>query len=207
MHEGFRDAASSAPSTPSPTPARGAVELDPELAARLAALEQERVRREKWRAQVWRERRVLLVILALVLMLLPNFRMARVVGRSMEPRLHHGQTLLVWKSWRWFSALQPGDIIVFRYGEMELVKRVVFVQNRAGTAPWPPFVETSRGQIPVRRLLADVAAAGLDRPPTRPPFRQRSIYVLGDNINNSTDSREIGPIEPERILGKVIYIR
>jgi signal peptidase I len=181
-----------------------AAELDPELAARLAALEQERIRQERWRAQVWRERRALLGILAFVLLILPNFRMAQVVGRSMEPQLESGDRIVVWKSWRHFSPLKTGDIIVFRQGNQELVKRVVFVQNREGTAPWPDYVTTARGDIRVRPWFRN-AASGIDqRDHYYPGTQQRSVWVMGDNISNSNDSRDFGPIAPESILGKVL---
>jgi len=36
------------------------------------------------------------------------------------------------------------------------------------------------------------------------PARDRTVYVLGDNLLESDDSRHIGPISPRQILGKVI---
>lgn len=34
----------------------------------------------------------------------------------------------------------------------------------------------------------------------------RSIYVIGNNLKESTDSRSFGWIEKSKIIGKVIYI-
>lgn len=35
----------------------------------------------------------------------------------------------------------------------------------------------------------------------------RSVDVYGDNKNESTDSRNFGPIDRSRIIGKVIFVR
>ena len=189
-----------------PAPAREKVKLDPDLETRLVLMEQERIRQERWRTRVWRERRALLLLLFLVLLLLPNFRMARVVGRSMEPQFRDGQSLLVWKSWRRFGPLRPGDIIVFRHPDprlkgQELVKRVWFVQNARGTARWPDVVLTARGP----RSPSDYFPVYVLRDRPAAPFPPRgTVWVVGDNFENSSDSRDFGPIRPETILGKVI---
>ena len=185
---------------------RRRIELPPDLAARLARLEEERVRKQKWREQVWRERRALLIVLALVLLLLPNFRMARVQGRSMQPQFKEGDLLLVWKAYKYFSPLRAGDIIVFQKDGQQLVKRVAFVQNSQGTAKWPQYntILPSRPQVSVKSQFFPDYARKVDRELSRTGYQQRSIYVLGDNVGLSDDSRDFGPIAPETILGKVI---
>lgn len=35
----------------------------------------------------------------------------------------------------------------------------------------------------------------------------RSIFVIGDNEKESTDSRDFGPIPQKDIVGKVIFVR
>ncbi len=195
---------------PEPVPlseSRPRAALDPELQARLVALETERIRRERWRTRLWRERRALLLLFGLVLILYANFRMARVVGRSMEPQFVEGQSLLVLTSYRRLSPLRPGDIIVFHNPQdptQELVKRVVFIQNARGTREWPPTVRTSRGVIPVGQLFTiDMMRSAANAPAN--PFPPRGvIYVLGDNVDNSTDSRDFGPVQDEAVLGKVL---
>jgi signal peptidase I len=181
--------------------------LDPKLQARLVALETERLRRERWRARLWRERRALLLLLGLVLILYANFGMARVVGQSMEPQFVSGQSLLILKSFRRLSPLRTGDMIVFhdpQNPDQEMVKRVVFIQDATRVRKWPRVVRTSRGAVPVGALFSTDVLLGARGASSDPFPLAGTIYVVGDNLENSTDSRDFGPIRDEAVLGKVL---
>lgn len=183
---------------------RAPVEIDPELKARLREVEEERQRKESLRARIAKERRVLFPILGVALLCLPNFGRAKVVGHSMEPLLSPGDTLVLLKTYRLFSPLKPGDVVVIRKkrGRLEgedLVKRIVFIQNETGDAPWPQTIKNARGVYATSRLFPR-EALGYEKVPAR------HAYVLGDNVWNSTDSRDadIGAISQDEIIGKVI---
>ena len=204
------NAAAGLPEPQSASELRSPVALDPELQARLVTLETERIKKERWRTRLWRERRALLLLLGLVLVLYVNVGRARVVGHSMEPQFEDGRSLLILKTYRRLSPLRPGDIIVFHNPQeptQELVKRVVFIQNAQGTREWPSTVQTSRGAIPVGELftyeMMQGAAVAPSNPSARPPGG--TVFVVGDNLDNSTDSRDFGPIRDETILGKVLF--
>lgn len=147
------------------------------------------------------ERLILLPILLLVAGAFFAFGRAVVVGQSMFPTLRSGQRLVILKLWRPLSPLREGDIVVIgpREGratrDQEVVKRIVFVQNASGTRPWPSQVTTPTGVYSVA-LLFRGSTVNLNTP--------HGIYVLGDNINNSTDSRDFGAVYESEILGKVI---
>ena len=145
----------------------------------------------------------ILFTLALVLRL--NVRQGRVFGPSMEPTYHSGETVLVWKSAP-RSLLKPGDVIVFRdtNGD-ELIKRIAFV--RPVWRPTPPAGDfhTINGNRPIPYSLlfgSYFRKVASGKMPT--PASDRTIYVLGDNLLESDDSRRIGPISPRQILGKVV---
>lgn len=162
-------------------------------------------RKERRRALIARERRVLFPVLAASLVLLPNFGRAKVVGRSMEPALHTGDSLVLLKSYRLFSPLKPGDMIVVRKKEgrlegEEIVKRIAFIQNAEGNAPWPETVQTSRGPIPTKFLFPRETLGFVKVPP-------HGIYVVGDNLPVSVDSRDgdVGAVDESEIVGKVVF--
>ncbi len=145
------------------------------------------------------------ILFALALLLRFNVRQGRVQGPSMSPTYEDGDTVLIWKSFP-VSKLKPGNVIVFRdtNGE-ELIKRVAFIRPMWQPAPPAGTFRTINGgrDVPWSLLFgpyfARVAAGKLP-----PPAPDRTIYVLGDNLLNSDDSRHIGPISPRQILGKVI---
>jgi len=58
------------------------------------------------------------VITGLVLMVSWPYRVS---GNSMEPNLHDGQWLIINR----ISRPKVGDVVVFRYGSTELIKRII----------------------------------------------------------------------------------
>ena len=183
---------------------RGGYAADAERQSRMDAVREQERRKAALRERVKKERRVLLPLLAFVVLLVPNFGRVQVVGSSMEPQFHSGDSLIILKTFRTFSPLKPGDIVVVakKEGETageELIKRVVFIQNAAGNAKWPETVETSRGRLPMRAFFPR-EMMGLAKIPAN------YICVMGDNFEVSSDSRdpEIGPIAPSEIVGKVL---
>jgi signal peptidase I len=127
------------------------------------------------------------------------FRMARVQGRSMWPTFKPGQWLLV-RRLNWPSPpLRVGEVIVFvREGE-ELVKRVVALPGERPPANAEIALALERdvaGNVSLRpkgkvNLLPDPVPAG-------------QLYVVGDNLPHSEDSRDFGPIPMESVLGRVL---
>lgn len=152
-----------------------------------------------------RELVFLTTFLLFALVLRFNLRQGRVSGESMEPTYHNGETILLWKTSP-RNRLKPGDVIVWRdeNGE-ELIKRIAFIRKRwRPVSPSGCYAHPNGGRLIPYSLLFDdyfhkVAAGQLRRPP-----EGNSIYVLGDNLVDSDDSRNFGPISPKQVLGKVI---
>lgn len=123
----------------------------------------------------------------------------KVEGNSMERTLHTGERVLVNKFvFRIMRQPQPGDIVVFRYPrqpDRNFIKRVVAlagdkVEMRAGKV----YVNGERmPEAPT------VIASEMDSPPQVVP--EDSVWVLGDNRNNSEDSRFFGEVPLTHIRG------
>ncbi len=144
-----------------------------------------------------------LLLLALLLRL--NVRQGRVSGPSMSPTYEDGNTVLVWKSVP-RSLLKPGVVIIFRdtNGD-ELIKRIAFIGPQYARIPPNADWTTINGsrKIPFTDLFSNYYAR-IASGQTPAPSADRDIYVLGDNLPESDDSRHIGPITAKQILGKVV---
>ena len=145
-----------------------------------------------------------LVIAVVIAMLLRTFvfTFVNVRGTSMVPTLQNNDVLIVW---RLAYNPQPGDIVVFRperYPDTPYVKRVI------ATAGQTIDIDTVSGQIIVdgQTLEEDYIAepnrvfGNIGFPLTVP---EDSIFCMGDNRNNSKDSRytDVGPIPIDDVLG------
>jgi signal peptidase I len=141
------------------------------------------------------------IIPALLIALAINFFVAQptlVRGYSMEPTLHQEERLLVEKISYRFRQPQRGDIIVLKVAQepIPLVKRVIALPGET--------VEIRQGKVYVNGQHLDEPYLG-QTPYGNMNARQvpaGSIFVLGDNRNNSNDSRAFGMVPLDDILGK-----
>lgn len=130
----------------------------------------------------------LLLILGLALFMFFNFKTVMVTGYSMEPTYHNRERVLVSRAYWLIGGIKRKDVIVFRSptGE-EVIKRVYGL----------PGDVIDYLNVPDEWSLGE----GEYRVP------EGTYYVIGDNRQNSEDSRKFGPIKQSEVLGKVVSQR
>jgi len=147
-------------------------------------------------------------VIAVLLALFIIFFIAQsflVQGDSMEPSLHDGERLLVDKVTYRFRPPQRGEIIVFSFPKdprRKFIKRVIGVPGDT---------------VEIRNRTLIINGVPIEEEYIRGPMYQPygpitvpegTVWVLGDNRNNSEDSRfpDVGPVPYDLIVGRALFI-
>ena len=152
------------------------------------------------------------LVMALVGLILVFTFVGRIIGvdgESMMPTLHHRDMLLLQS-----IGYQPeqGDVVVLSKNTFHdgapIVKRIIAVGGQTvdidydtntvyvdGVALDEPYILE-----PMRELPAEYA--------THVEVPEGSVFVMGDNRNNSTDGRDprVGVVDQRCILGKALFV-
>lgn len=150
------------------------------------------------------------LIFFLVRLVVLNFR---VDGVSMAPNLHNEQMLLVNRNayrafeingaeYYPFDPPERGDVIVFdppNGSDKPYIKRIIGLPGEQITfGDGQVFVD---GELLAEDYIKDRTRCG-QRDTCDMVVPEDSVYVLGDNRGNSSDSRAFGTVPIENIIGK-----
>ncbi len=147
-------------------------------------------------------------LLICVLVFVFVLRIMDVKGSSMVPTLHNGDKVLVSDL---FYEPQRGDIVVFKKDSYDdnkaLVKRVIAVAGDVVNIDFDKGVVYVNGEALEEDYLDVLTNTKIDfiGPQTVP---DSCLFVMGDNRNASTDSRDkrIGMVDKRLIIGKVLLV-
>ena len=148
-------------------------------------------------------------VLLVVLVFTFAIRLIGVDGSSMEPTLKHGDRLLVLNS-LWYDDYQYGDIVVLRkdsFMEDPIVKRVIAVEEQTVDIDFDEGIVYVDDVALKEDYINDYTylEEGTEFPLTVP---KGSVFVLGDNRNHSSDSRDsrLGTVDTRYVIGKAVFL-
>lgn len=161
---------------------------------------------------------VIYLLAAVTLIFVFAVRLVGVQGDSMLPTLHNRDYLVLESNFLYNgNDLRYGDVVVLnaphyqQHGEGPIVKRIIATEGQTVD------IDFTTGEVYVDGVLLveDYINAptlhnwegdlGLEYPAVVP---EGCVFVLGDNRNNSMDSRyaPIGMVPEQYVLGKVLFI-
>jgi signal peptidase I len=178
-------------------------------------IEVQQLKRES-RQGIWSEslkllRDVFLIIVVFVLFGVFVAQPVVVEGTSMVPQLHDGERLLVnkliyykFESVSW-GHLERGDIVVFWFPndpDKSYVKRVIGLPGE--------IVEIRSGRVYIDGTELTESYLDTEHNKSMPSFPSRKVephhyFVMGDNRDNSSDSRYWGLVPEKYIYGKAFF--
>ena len=129
---------------------------------------------------------------------------------SMEPALSRGDLVLISR----MAAVQRGDIAVYKspidegrllvsraagieHESIEIRDKSVYINNEKFDPAWDTIKDNSK-IFPMKFSSRD------NMPPIR--LNRGEYFMLSDNFDKGFDSRTMGPVKKEKIIGPVIYI-
>ena len=138
-----------------------------------------------------------IIISALILQII---RPALVIGESMQPTLENRDFLIMSKSEYDVRNLEYGDIVSFPCDGKYFLKRVI---GRPGDT-----IEIKDGKVYRNETAIDDYVDVYTEPEMKVSLGEDEIFVLGDNRENSKDSRDrkdVGNVNINAIAGKAVF--
>jgi len=144
------------------------------------------------------------LLLSVVLFFLINAVSARIRidGSSMEPNLHHGEFVIVSKINYRFGEPERGDVVVFDFPRnitQEYIKRVIGLSGE--------HILIEDGNVYVNEIMLSEPYLIME-----PQYEgewvvpEDTLFVLGDNRNNSSDSHTWGMVPLNNVIGEALVV-
>ena len=129
------------------------------------------------------------------------FEFVRVEGESMLPALQDEEYVFMEKATYWFSTPQRGDIVICHFPNSTdtFVKRVIGIGGDT--------LRITDGVLYINgEANSDYFSGSIKSEMAQITVPDDSLFVMGDNRNDSTDSRVVGALKRDMVLGKAVWI-
>ena len=146
----------------------------------------------------------ILIVFILIFLMVYVVSITQVVGNSMSPTLENGEVLILNKAKYRLSEVKRGDIIAFTYEDTKyLIKRVIGLPG--------DYVSIKDNKVYINgKYYVEDYLKNVDTPNfeltelgyTKVP--ENMYFVLGDNRDNSLDSRKIGLVNKSDIIREIV---
>ena len=154
----------------------------------------------------------ILIVALVTIILVFTFvgRITPVVGESMLPTLHEGDVMLIRDIG--YTDPQPGDIVVltkeFDAARGPIVKRIIAVEGQTVDIDYDAGTVAVDGQVLDEPYIHEAMLCPTYENQTHIEVPEGSIFVMGDNRNHSSDSRDVtlGTVDERYVLGRAVCV-
>ena len=147
-----------------------------------------------------KEKKFLLLVMIIILFKIFIFNFILVKGDSMNPKYKNNDFMFLNKIIYKFTPIKRGDVIVLKYKNDDLIKRVIGLPKDK--------IKVENGKLYINNkeykenyINSYTASEDFDEV----TIKNNEYFVMGDNRYNSYDSRRFGPINKKDIMGKVEF--
>jgi signal peptidase I len=142
-----------------------------------------------------------LVVIAIILFVFFSpFKIIKVQGSSMYPTYVNNQLLLAIKT----KNFQKNDVVVCNDEGYNILKRIKFIEGETVYS----FYQDTNANVKIisyeeyKKLFNHHSTTALV---TKTEVSKNQVFLLGDNLNNSDDSRRFGCVNIKSLKYKIIY--
>lgn len=144
-------------------------------------------------------------LLACVLVFAFFVRIIGIKGPSMQPTFHNGDSVIISNL---FFEPQYGDVVVLReltFQKEPIIKRVIATEGQTVDIDFDAGIVYVDGKALDEPYIAEATHNRIDFD-GKITVPENCVFVMGDNRNDSTDSRssQIGCVDRRCIMGKVL---
>ncbi len=141
------------------------------------------------------------IVIIILVLFIKHFIVTNVIvhGPSMENTLHNNDIMILDKIGMKIKGIKRFDIVVIDIGTEKIIKRVIGLPGE--TVSYKDNNLYIDGEL-VKENYSEKYTADIDDQ----ILGKDQYYVLGDNRTNSLDSRVIGPVSKDKIIGHARFI-
>ena len=139
----------------------------------------------------------LLIILLVIVIKRYVVSPVKVNGTSMMDTLHNGDIMILNSSAYYFNDIERFDIVVVKENREYIIKRIIGLPGET--------VEYRKNKLYINNQLVKDNYGTTETSDFKEVVGKDSYFVLGDNRNNSMDSRVVGTFKKKDIIGKTSF--